>query len=71
LDSCILGRYLLGIVNDDFNGLEVIVSYHLATSRTCDVGSRLVLLYSGMLLVASALALSCCSPPNPFAHMSC
>jgi hypothetical protein len=33
LDPCVLGRYLPGVANDVFNGIEVVVSCCLATSQ--------------------------------------
>jgi hypothetical protein len=35
LDPCILGRYLPGVANDTFNGMEVVVSCRLAMSHAC------------------------------------
>jgi hypothetical protein len=32
LDPCVLGRYLPGVANDVFNGMDVVASYRLATS---------------------------------------
>jgi hypothetical protein len=37
LDPYVLGHYLHGVVNDVFNGMEAVVSCHLATSRVCAV----------------------------------
>jgi hypothetical protein len=42
LDPCVLRRYLPGVANDDFNGMEVVVSCRLATSRACMAWRRVV-----------------------------
>jgi hypothetical protein len=42
MDPCVLGRYLPGVANDDFNGMEVVASCRLATSRACAVRRRAV-----------------------------
>jgi hypothetical protein len=35
LDTCIPWRYLPGVANNVFNGMEAVTSCHLATSRAC------------------------------------
>jgi hypothetical protein len=42
LDPSILGRYLPGVVNDDFNGMVVIASCRLTTSRACAAWRQVV-----------------------------
>jgi hypothetical protein len=42
LDPYILGRYMPGVANDVFNGMEVVASCHLATSRACATRRRVV-----------------------------
>jgi hypothetical protein len=42
LDPCVLGRYLAGVANDDLNGMEVVASCNLATSRACVARRQIV-----------------------------
>jgi hypothetical protein len=42
LDPCVLGRYLSGVVNDDFNGMKTDAFYRLATSRACATRHRVI-----------------------------
>jgi hypothetical protein len=42
LDPCVLGRYVPGVANDDFNGMEVVASYHLVTSHAYAVQRRVI-----------------------------
>jgi hypothetical protein len=41
-DPCVLGRYLSGVANDVFNGMEVITSYRLAMLRAFAARRRVV-----------------------------
>jgi hypothetical protein len=42
LDPYVLGRYLSSVANNVFNGMEVIASCRLATSRACATRCRVV-----------------------------
>jgi hypothetical protein len=42
LDPCILGRYLTGVANDVFNGMEAVMFSRLATSHACTGRCRVV-----------------------------
>jgi hypothetical protein len=35
LDLYTIGHYWLGVANDVFNGVEIVLSYYRATSRPC------------------------------------
>jgi hypothetical protein len=42
LDPCVLRHYLPGVANDVFNGMEVVASRRLATSRACAAWHRVI-----------------------------
>jgi hypothetical protein len=42
LDPCVLGRYVPGVANDDFNGMEAVVSCHLVMSHAYAVRRRVI-----------------------------